>query len=102
VAGLSGTYFLRLELKDGNGETQSINWYWLSKKQDELQWKKSEWFYTPQSDFSDYTALKDMPSATLEIKHSTKEKENKTIQTIDITNTGKAVAFFIHVRALKG
>jgi exo-1,4-beta-D-glucosaminidase len=101
ITGLSGTYFLRLELKDAKGETQSINWYWLSQKQDALHWKKSEWYYTPQSDFSDFTALNNMPKSALDVKYTTKEKENKTQHTITITNTGKAVAFFVHVRALK-
>ncbi|HYK44652.1 MAG TPA: glycoside hydrolase family 2 protein [Parafilimonas sp.] len=101
IAGLSATYFLRLELKDAKGATQSINWYWLSQKQDALRWQKSEWYYTPQSDFSDFTALSKMPKSTLDVKYASKEKENKTEHTITITNTGKAVAFFVHVRALK-
>jgi len=101
IAGLSGTYFLRLELKDAKQQTQSINWYWLSQKQDELQWKKSEWYYTPQSGFTDFTALKNMPLTTLDIRHSANKKESATMHMITITNTGKAVAFFVHVRVLR-
>jgi exo-1,4-beta-D-glucosaminidase len=59
--GLSNVYFLRLSLKDSKQQTKSINWYWLSQKPDELLWKTSKWFYTPQSRFTDFTALKDMP-----------------------------------------
>src|SRR5260221_10774292 len=44
INGLSSTYFLRLELKDPEGKIQSINWYWLSGKSDELNWKKSTWY----------------------------------------------------------
>jgi exo-1,4-beta-D-glucosaminidase len=101
VAGLSPAYFLRLELKDAKQETRSINWYWLSQKQDELRWKKSEWFYTPQSDFTDFTSLKNLPATTLDVNSSNDKKENKTVHSITITNKGKAVAFFVHVRALK-
>ncbi len=101
IEGLSGVYFLRLSLKDSKQETKSINWYWLSQKQDELEWKNSKWYYTPESSFTDYTALNNMPSTTIDVSHTTTKKENETVHTIRITNTGKAVAFFVHVRVLK-
>ena len=98
---LSDVYFLRLELKDANQQTKSINWYWLSKKSDALNWKKSKWYYTPQSSFADYTALQNIPSTTIKVEHSISKKEDETAHTITITNTGKVVAFFVHIRALK-
>ncbi|MBV9961219.1 MAG: hypothetical protein JO072_03135 [Parafilimonas sp.] len=101
ISGLSNVYFLRLELKDAGNKTQSINWYWLSKKDDELNWKKSKWFYTPQSAYTDFSALKKMPSTTISVEHSANKKENETSHKITITNTGKTVAFFVHVRVLK-
>ena len=42
-----------------------------------------------------------MPSTTLSVHHSTTKKENETTYAITITNTGKAIAFFVHVRVLK-
>ena len=39
IDGLSDTYFLRLRLKDSTGGIRSVNWYWLSKKGDVLNWK---------------------------------------------------------------
>jgi exo-1,4-beta-D-glucosaminidase len=101
INGLSDVYFLRLELKDAGGQTKSINWYWLSKKTDELNWKKSKWYYTPQSAFADYAALQHMPSTTVDVQSSTNKKSSATTHTITITNTGKTVAFFIHIRSLK-
>jgi exo-1,4-beta-D-glucosaminidase len=101
ITGLSNVYFLRLSLKDAKQQTRSINWYWLSQKNDQLAWKNSKWFYTPQSGFTDFTSLKDLPLTTLSINHSTVKKENETTHTITITNTGRSVAFFVHVRALK-
>jgi len=101
LTGLSNVYFLRLSLKDSKQETKSINWYWLSQKPDQLMWKKSKWFYTPQSQFTDLTGLKDMPSTTLSVNHSASKKENETIHSVTITNTGKAVAFFVHMRVLR-
>ena len=102
IDSLSDTYFLRLELKGANKETQSINWYWLSKKGDTLNWKKSNWYTTPESSYADYSALQDMPKTTLDIHHTGTTIGDSAVHELKLTNTGKAVAFFIHIRALKG
>ena len=101
IDGLSSAYFLRLELKNAKGKVESLNWYWLSNKADELNWKKSTWYYTPESSFADFRAIKDMPATTLDVHHTTTTSGNSTNHKITITNTGKSVAFFVHVRALK-
>ncbi|HEY4323565.1 MAG TPA: glycoside hydrolase family 2 protein [Mucilaginibacter sp.] len=102
IDGLSGTYFLKLELKDASGKIDDINWYWLSTKKDELNWKKSTWYYTPESAFADFSALQNIPATTLTVHHTTSKTETETKHKISITNTGKSVAFFVHIRALKG
>jgi exo-1,4-beta-D-glucosaminidase len=102
VDGLTASYFLRLQLLDKTGKTKSINWYWLSAKDDELNWDKSKWFYTPQSAYTDYTALQQLPKTTLKISHTALAKADSTMQIVTVTNTGKAVAFFVHLRVLKG
>jgi exo-1,4-beta-D-glucosaminidase len=101
IDGLTNTYFLRLELKDAEGKIQSINWYWLSGKSDELNWKKSTWYYTPESSFADFSALQTMPATTVDVHHTTSKAENGITHKITVTNTGKSVAFFVHVRVLK-
>jgi exo-1,4-beta-D-glucosaminidase len=101
IEGLSAVYFLRLELKNSAGKVESINWYWLSSKKDELNWKKSTWYYTPQSVFADYSPLSSMPKATLKVSHISAKTENGVSHKIKLTNTGKTVAFFVHIRALK-
>jgi exo-1,4-beta-D-glucosaminidase len=102
IDGLSDTYFLRLELKGPDGEVHSINWYWLSKKGDTLNWKKSNWYTTPESSYADYSTLQDMPKTALEIRHTSLTTGDSTRYQLTVTNTGKAVAFFVHLRALKG
>jgi exo-1,4-beta-D-glucosaminidase len=102
IAGLSDTYFIRLELKSSSGEVYSINWYWISTHGDELNWKKSNWFTTPQSAFASYSALQSMPKTGLKVTRSTTVKSDSTAHSVTVTNTGKAVAFFVHLRALKG
>ncbi len=98
---VSDVYFLRLELKDAARQTKSINWYWLSKKDDALNWNKSQWYYTPQSAYADFSALQNMPATTIDVSSSSIKNENETVHTIIIKNTGKTVAFFVHVRCLK-
>jgi exo-1,4-beta-D-glucosaminidase len=102
IDGLSDVYFLRLELKDAKGEVKSINWYWLSAKKDELNWDKSTWYYTPQSAFTNYSSLKNMSPTTSNVGHLTSKDEQTTTHHITITNTGKTVAFFVHLRVLDG
>ncbi len=102
IDGLSSPYFLRLKLADNTGKTQSINWYWLSDKGDSLNWDKSTWYYTPQSGFADYTALWQLPKTAIKTSRTTNKREDSTVQTVTVTNTGKAVAFFVHLRVLKG
>ena len=42
-----------------------------------------------------------MPATTLDVNYSTTKNENRTTHSVVITNTGKTVAFFAHVRVLK-
>ena len=102
VDGLSPMYFLRLKLADANGVTQSINWYWLSPKDDVLDWNKSKWFVTPQTSYTDYSALQTLGKTTLKETHSSETRGDSTASVVTITNTGKTVAFQVHLRALKG
>jgi exo-1,4-beta-D-glucosaminidase len=101
MSDIPGVYFLRLELKDANQQTKSINWYWLSKKDDELNWNGSTWYYTPQSAFADFSSLQNMPATTIDVSSSSIKKENETSHVITIKNTGKTVAFFVHIRCLQ-
>jgi exo-1,4-beta-D-glucosaminidase len=80
---------------------RSINWYWLSQNPDALNWKISKWYYTPQSAFADFTALKNLSATTLEVTHSAEKKESETVHIITVKNTGRTVAFFVHLRVLK-
>ncbi len=98
--GLSDTYFLRLQLTDAAGKMQSINWYWLSKKEDELNWRQSKWYYTPQSGFADFSTLQQMPKTGLRLNYTSTKRADSTVSDITVTNRGKAVAFFVHIRAL--
>jgi exo-1,4-beta-D-glucosaminidase len=97
---LGNIYFLRLQLKDQQAKTVSLNWYWLSNKNDSLDWNKSKWFYTPQSVYADFNALQKLPLTKLNVEYTTQKGEMNTRHKITVTNTGRSVAFFVHIRIL--
>ena len=101
IQGLDSLYFLKLELKDKAAKTVSINWYWLSKSEDSLDWKKSTWYYTPQTDYINYHDLQKLPPVQLRLSYTSEKNNAKDIQHIRVTNTGKGIAFFVHLRVLK-
>jgi exo-1,4-beta-D-glucosaminidase len=101
ISGLDSLYFLRLELKDKTAKTISLNWYWLSKTKDSLNWKKSTWFYTPQSAYTNYRGLQNLPQTQIKISNTSEKSGAESIQHIRVTNTGKAIAFLVHLRVLK-
>jgi len=102
INGLSSTYFLRLQLNDAAGKIQSINWYWLSTKPDVLNWKKSKWYMTPQTSYTDFSDLQTIGKTALKVSYQTEKGADTTTNTVTVTNTGKTVAFQVHLRALKG
>lgn len=102
IKDLSTTYFVRLELTSSAGEVLSINWYWLSNQQDQLNWKKSNWFTTPQSGYADYSALQNIPKTSLTQSHQILSSKDSVSYAVTVTNPGRSVAFFVHLRALKG
>ena len=102
IAGVSTTYFLKLELKDAAGKIKDINWYWLSTKPDVLNWKKSKWFMTPETSYTDFSALRNIGKTALKVSYQTERDADTTRHAVTITNTGKTVAFQVHLRALKG
>ena len=63
--GISSTYFLNLQLFSPSGKLLSRNFYWLSTKPDVPNFPKSEWYYTPLSQFADFDALQNLPKATV-------------------------------------
>src|ERR1035438_9719073 len=98
IDGLSSTYFVSLELQDPSDHPVSRNLYWLSTKPETLDWEKSTWYVTPTKTFADYTALNSLPQAEMQWAAQSKPGES----TVTLTNTGKAIAFGVHLSVKKG
>ena len=101
-AGISSTYFLSLKLLSASGELLSRNFYWLSGKADVPDFEKSEWYYTPLSDYADFAALQDLPKATVHASAKFAEAGNDTVAHVAIENSGSSLAFLVRLRLLKG
>jgi exo-1,4-beta-D-glucosaminidase len=98
-ADISATYFLRLQLFSLTGDLLSNNFYWLSSKPDELDFSKTEWYYTPQTSFADLSALQDLPKARVHaILRTAKESERDATFVVGAENTSSNVAFLTRFR----
>jgi exo-1,4-beta-D-glucosaminidase len=97
------TYFLRLDLHDGEGKLVSDNFYWLSSKPDTLDWKKrQDTAYTPQKDYGDLTALNKLRTVKLAVKEKVEHKGDQGSIRFDVKNPSNDVAFMVHLRLTKG
>jgi exo-1,4-beta-D-glucosaminidase len=102
-ADISTAYFLNLQLLSASSELLSRNFYWLSTKPDELDFSKTEWYYTPQSSFADFSALQDLPKATVRTTlHPAVGSEHDAAFRVSVENTGKSIVFLTRLRLVKG
>ena len=97
IAGLGTTYFVRLSLHDASGGLRSRNFYWLSTKDDALDWKNTKWFYTPTSSHADLTALAKLPPTTLAVS-ARPAPGPEAASLVTVENTGKALAFQVRLK----
>ncbi|HMD37916.1 MAG TPA: glycoside hydrolase family 2 protein [Candidatus Acidoferrum sp.] len=100
--GITPTYFLNLQLYSPSGELLSRNFYWLSAKQDVPDFAKTEWYYTPLTEYADFAALQDLPKATLNASWKVSNAGADTTAHITLENTGSGLAFLVRLRILKG
>jgi exo-1,4-beta-D-glucosaminidase len=101
IKGLTAVWFLDLRVFDKDNKEVDNSIYWLSTKKDVLDYeaaKKLPWaFYTPTSQFADYTALNRLPKVKLETEYQyTKDDQFGTV-TLKIKNPADAIAFFLYL-----
>jgi len=100
--GISSTYFLNLQLFSSSGELLSRNFYWLSTKPDVPDFSKTEWYYTPLSEYADFVALEDLPKASVNASMTVSDRGEETAARVTVENTGSGLAFLLRLRLLKG
>lgn len=98
VSGLSTTYLIRLQLKDG-ATTVSENLYWYSTAPDTLS-NKSNWYRTTPKNYANLTGLNSLPSNT---GVNVTAARTPTGATITLTNTSATnLAFFLRPEVIAG
>jgi exo-1,4-beta-D-glucosaminidase len=100
--GITSAYFLNLQLSSASGELLSRNFYWLSAKPDVPDFSKTEWYYTPLTEYADFVALQDLPKATVTASMTVSDAANETAARVTLENTSSGLAFLIRLRLLKG
>ncbi len=100
--GVTSTYFLSLQLSSASGELLSRNFYWLSAKPDVSDFSKTQWYVTPLTQFADFSALQDLPKATVNASAKFSDAADETVSHISVENTGTGLAFLVRLRVLKG
>ncbi len=93
---ITPVYFVDLRLVEASGREVSNNFYWLSKQPDVLQWEKSTYYHTPQSQYADLTALQSLPKVKLEVNGRV---EGGTAR-VTVRNPSPHLAFMVRVRAV--
>src|SRR5262249_17749821 len=97
--GLGMTFFLKLELRDNKGKLVSDNFYWLSAKDDTLNWAgRSDTVYTPQAEFADLTGLNSLATQNVSCTSALENSYGHRKARVKVKNEGKGVAFMVHLR----
>jgi exo-1,4-beta-D-glucosaminidase len=97
-SGLTTTYFLRLALSDASGRPVSRNFYWLSKQEDVLDWRGTQWYYTPTKVHGDLRSLAALPPTTLAVESRYEDAGPEGVAHVDVANGGKSLAFQVRLK----
>jgi len=100
--GISSTYFVNLQLFSPSGKLLSRNFYWLSTHPDVSDFPKSEWYYTPLSQFANFQALQDLPKVDVKASMEFSDAGPEPTAHVTIENTGSGLAFLTRLRLLRG
>ncbi len=101
TAGYDGTSFVKLELRNAQENLVSGNFYWIPKTLSNLDWSKSNYFYTPAAPYSNMQDLARMPAAHLSVIHQTSHFNGGDVMRVELRNSGNAVALMVHAKAVK-
>ena len=94
--------FLRLVLRDVKSKKElSRNVYWLSSTVDVMDWEESNWYYTPVTEYVDYSELESIPDVDVKSKVLKVELNTPapgwTLAKIQLENKSKSPAMFLRL-----
>ena len=106
LTGLSTTYFVSLTL-ESDGQTRSRNFYWLSTREETLDWARQELdssgqydisTWTPTKTFADFTPLNKLARVDLDATAEYEKGGEESITTVMLHNPTSALAFAVHLK----
>lgn len=109
VPDLSPTYFVSLTLAS-SGEIKSRNFYWLSTREETIDWGRQEEdptgeydisTWSPTKTFADYTALNTLPRVDLDATAQYKKDGQEGSTTVTVHNPTSTLAFAVHLKVNK-
>ncbi len=109
LQGLSGTYFVSLTLESA-GQIKSRNFYWLSTREETIDWARQEEdptgeydisTWSPTKTFADYTGLNTLPRVDLDATARYKRDGDESSTTVTVHNPSSALAFAVHLKVNK-
>jgi len=89
--------FLAISLFDAQNRLITDNFYWLSDKQDEYAWDKTNWAFTPMKEYADFKALNTLPSAEIDLSTHLSHQGENIIVHVKLKNVSDKIAFFINL-----
>lgn len=91
---ISTTYFIDLRLFDDT-TLVAVNFYWLSTKEDVLDYSKNQWFVTPNSQYADLKDLRKLNKASIKYELSEYSDTSKHWFSVKLINPSPYIAFFV-------
>lgn len=92
--------FVSLKLYNTSNEEVATNFYWLSGKEDVMDYTKSTWFYTPQAAFACFSPLKNLEKVQVHSDCQFSKEGKKSLATVTLKNNSQQIAFFMEMRVV--
>ncbi len=104
IKNLTSAYFLDLRLLDADKKEVSNNFYWLSTKEEILDYETDlgEFgYHTPSKDYADLTLLNELPKVNLDINTEHENLDSEQKFTITLANNSDKIAFLINLKLVE-
>jgi len=104
IQNLTNTYFLDLRLFDGDKKEISNNFYWLSTKEETLDYEADLGdfaYHTPSKEYADLTLLNTLPKVNLGVNSKHEKSDGEQIFTIELENSSDKIAFLINLKLVE-
>ena len=104
IKNLTSTYFLDLRLFDKNKDEISNNFYWLSTKEETLDYEADlgEFAYhTPSKDYADLALLNSLPKTKLNANFKFEKLNGEQKIIVEIANNSNKIAFLINLKLVE-